>query len=282
MSTWTAASSDCGRPLNDDVHIKPADLYRPDARFTPERQRYQVLTPFGKLGYSPFATGEATGLPEEPAPHRAWLMCPGTPRAHIMIGPIPYGLGEEIGWQSCAPTEAWTPSDEELIAEATSPLPEQMKAGARVVVTDNAGNRRVLRQGTSSVVCSPDGPAPGFQASCTDAGLLSSGDVTTALVEYGRLKRQGLPEDQILATITAGVRAGTLASMPPRAMHFILSGADKETAEQLVVVRLPDATVESTGLSTEPSPDRAWLMFPGTHQAHMMIGSPPYGWTPNK
>ena len=54
MSNWTAASSDCGRPLNDDVHIKTADLYRPNARFTPERQRCQVLTPFGKLGYSHF------------------------------------------------------------------------------------------------------------------------------------------------------------------------------------------------------------------------------------
>ena len=51
MSNWTAASSDCGR---DDVHIRTADLYRPNARFTPERQRYQVLTPFGKLGYSHF------------------------------------------------------------------------------------------------------------------------------------------------------------------------------------------------------------------------------------
>ena len=53
MSNWTAASSDCGR---DDVHIRTADLYRPNARFTPERQRYQVLTPFGKLGYSPGST----------------------------------------------------------------------------------------------------------------------------------------------------------------------------------------------------------------------------------
>ena len=52
MSNWTAASSDCGR---DDVHIRTADLYRPNARFTPERQRYQVLTPFGKLGYSLFS-----------------------------------------------------------------------------------------------------------------------------------------------------------------------------------------------------------------------------------
>jgi hypothetical protein len=230
----------------------------------------------------PYATGESTGLPEKPTPSRAWLMCPGTPRAHIMIGPIPYGLSEEIGWQACAPTDGGARSDEALIAEATSPLPEQMKIDATVVATDRDGNRRVLRQGSNSLVCSPDGPADGFQASCTDGGLLSSGDVPTALVEYGRLKARGLPEKEILATITAGVRAGTLASMPAGAMHFILSGADRASAEQLIVVRLPDATEESTGLSTQPSPDHAWLMFPGTHQAHMMIGAPPYGWAENK
>ena len=53
MSSWTAASSDCSRPVNNYVHVKTADLYRPNARLTPERQGYQVLTPFGKPGYSP-------------------------------------------------------------------------------------------------------------------------------------------------------------------------------------------------------------------------------------
>ncbi len=47
-----AASSDCSRPVNDYVHIEAADLCRPNARFTQERQGYQVLTPFEKLGYS--------------------------------------------------------------------------------------------------------------------------------------------------------------------------------------------------------------------------------------
>ena len=44
MSNWTAASSDCSRPVNNYVHVKTADLYRPNARFTQERQVYQVLT----------------------------------------------------------------------------------------------------------------------------------------------------------------------------------------------------------------------------------------------
>ena len=62
MSSWTAASSDCSRPMNNYVHVKTADLYRPNARLTPERQGYQVLTPFGKLGYSPISsTRQLTG-----------------------------------------------------------------------------------------------------------------------------------------------------------------------------------------------------------------------------
>ena len=54
MSNWTAASSDCSRPANNYVRVNTVDLYTPNARFTPERLGYQVLTLFGKLGYSHF------------------------------------------------------------------------------------------------------------------------------------------------------------------------------------------------------------------------------------
>ena len=53
MSNWTAASSDCSRPANNYVRVNTVDLYTPNARFYPERLGYQVLTLFGKLGYSP-------------------------------------------------------------------------------------------------------------------------------------------------------------------------------------------------------------------------------------
>ena len=52
MSNWTAASSDCSRPANNYVRVNTVDLYTPNARFTTERLGYQVLTLFGKLGYS--------------------------------------------------------------------------------------------------------------------------------------------------------------------------------------------------------------------------------------
>lgn len=168
-------------------------------------------------------------------------------------------------------------SDAELIAEATSPLPEQLRDGATVIVVEQDGARRVLRQGTNALVCQPDDPNPArFFVSCADERLSRS-----AMAEYRRLRAQGLPEEEILARVTAGVEAGRLPPIPAGAMHFLLSGPDRANAELLVVIRTPGATAESTGLPTEASTDEAWLMFAGTHQAHIMIGSPPYGWSPN-
>lgn len=52
-------------------------------------QTGEIENPFVRyVFYIPFATGESTGLPVNPAPPgHAWLMDPGTHRAHIMITP---------------------------------------------------------------------------------------------------------------------------------------------------------------------------------------------------
>ena len=60
ISNWTAA------PVGNYVHVETADLYRPNARFTTETQGYQVLTPFGKLGYSPLYTKETPSAQNSP------------------------------------------------------------------------------------------------------------------------------------------------------------------------------------------------------------------------
>ncbi|MDG1573015.1 hypothetical protein OZ410_11860 [Robiginitalea sp. M366] len=49
----------------------------------------KILNPFTRyVFYIPYATGATTGLPTTPAPPgHAWIMDPGTHRAHIMITP---------------------------------------------------------------------------------------------------------------------------------------------------------------------------------------------------
>jgi len=52
-------------------------------------QTMEIEDPYVRyVFYMPFATGESTGLPTTPTPPgHAWLMNPGTHRAHIMITP---------------------------------------------------------------------------------------------------------------------------------------------------------------------------------------------------
>ena len=50
--------------------------------------------------FLPGATAESTGLSTERS-DGTWLMCPGTPDAHIMVGDIPYGR-DENEWKVCS------------------------------------------------------------------------------------------------------------------------------------------------------------------------------------
>jgi hypothetical protein len=56
---------------------------------TVDKESGEIKDPYLRyVVYIPFATGESTGLPTTPTPPgHAWLMDPGTHRAHIMISP---------------------------------------------------------------------------------------------------------------------------------------------------------------------------------------------------
>ena len=60
-----------------------------------DRQRAKPLLTI----FLPAATAESTGLSTERS-DGTWLMCPGSPGAHIMVGDIPYGQDEDH-WKTC-------------------------------------------------------------------------------------------------------------------------------------------------------------------------------------
>lgn len=78
-----------------EEEVKSGKLKMPDKAtlcvFTGEVSAYSQEIENGYVRYVfyiPFATGESTGLPTTPTPPgHAWLMDPGTHRAHIMITP---------------------------------------------------------------------------------------------------------------------------------------------------------------------------------------------------
>ena len=102
-----------------------------------------------------------------------------------------------------APALAVAQSDAELIAEATLPLPSQLKDDAAVVATGADGRQRVIREGRTALTCTPDGPEPGFFVNCING---STGNVIAAYT--GHLARgASIPEawDAVNAAIEIGL-----------------------------------------------------------------------------
>ena len=199
----------------------------------------------------PYATSASTGLPTERGEDGVWLMQAGTNRAHIMI----VGHGREA-----APVDM---SDK--IAQAVSPLPESMRAGAAVVEYDANGDRHLLREGTNSLICEPDGPADGFRAYCYHEGHVVRENFERKLAATG-LERMDVFRQRI-----AAVEAGKIPLPVAGQMQYILAGDDAEHARPGKGVRLPYATSESTGMPTEDSSDHIWVMQAGTNRAHIML-----------
>ncbi|MCE2543860.1 MAG: hypothetical protein J4F30_10585, partial [Acidobacteria bacterium] len=160
-------------------------------------------------------------------------------------------------------------------AEATLPLPPQLKHDAEVVVTGPDGRQRVIRAGRTALTCTPDGPEPGFSVTCINGG---TGNVIAAYT--GHLER-GASIPEAWDAVNAAIEAGTLTTATPGTLIFIQSGPSRAEAAHLAVTLVPYATAEATGLPTRPTADRAWLMCPGTARAHIMLGQVPYGIDPN-
>ena len=71
--------------------------------------------------------------------------------------------------------------------------------------------------------------------------------------------------------------------IPAGSVNYILTGSGFDAATGEIAdpylrwnFYMPGATVESTGISDQPSSTVPWLMFPGTAGAHLMV-TPPRG-----
>jgi hypothetical protein len=194
---------------------------------------------------------EGKGLP--------WMMLPGTPGAHIMIPINP-------------PVKMTTVTDEaaDPIAQATLPLPEDLRAGATVYEYDKTtGARKVLRQGTNFVECMPKGD-DGFTW-CYNKVNAASRDLRA------KLKAEKKSDKEIADAVAEATKAGTIKPTPFGTVSYRLYGK-KDRIQLLWVMSVPNATPESIGVSTASRRDdalkgdgRPWLMLPGTPGAHIMI-----------
>ncbi len=163
------------------------------------------------------------------------------------------------------------------IKTAVLPLGDTEKEGATVYGYDETGDLVVLRKGTNNMICMGDDPSKeGISVSCYSSKL-------EPFMARGReLAAEGKSQEDRVSIRGEEVDAGKLEMPREPSMMYVYFGEDENydrTTGELkdgkfrYVVYIPYATTESTGLPDKPhAPGMPWLMDPGTHRAHIMIG----------
>jgi len=195
---------------------------------------------------------EGKGLP--------WMMLPGTPGAHVMIPINPAVKNTTVTDEAADP-----------ITQATLPLPEDLRPGATVYTYDKAtGARKVLREGTNQIECTPRNPDDGFTWCYNKVGAPRRDF-------QAKLRAAGKSEKEIQEATAVATKDGTLKPTPFGTMSYRLYGK-KDRIQLLWVLSVPGATPETIGVSEGSQRDEAlkgqgvpWLMLPGTPGAHIMI-----------
>ncbi|MCM4153846.1 hypothetical protein DHD05_19815 [Arenibacter sp. N53] len=163
------------------------------------------------------------------------------------------------------------------IKTAVLPAPEEKKDGARVYGYDNYGKLVLLRKGTNNLVCIGDNPnKDGINVACYSKKLepfMARGRELSAKDLSGE-EREKIREKE--------VASGKLKMPKEPSMMYVYYGKSEDyntTTGELqngkfrYVIYTPFATTESTGLPDKPhAPGMPWLMDPGTHRAHIMVG----------
>jgi len=174
---------------------------------------------------------------------------------------------------------AQIPSKENQIAATILAGPEEQRADATVLGYDSDGTLIELKKGSNLLVCLADDPnKDGFNAACYHASLAD-------FMARGRaLKAEGKSRKEVSEIREKEAKSGALIMPTKPATLHILYGKQAffnpktqlvENAQRRYVVYTPWATQETSGLPLKPMvPGGPWLMFPGTHAAHIMITPP--------
>ena len=163
------------------------------------------------------------------------------------------------------------------INTAVLPVPEGQKDAAMVYGYNEKGEFVVLREGTNNLVCIADDPnRKGISVSCYSKRL-------EPFMARGReLNAQGKTQEERNEIRGREIESGVLSMPKEPSMLYVFFGTEEDydtttgalpNGKFRYVIYTPFATTESTGLPDKPhAPGMPWLMDPGTHRAHIMVG----------
>ncbi|MEJ2204481.1 MAG: hypothetical protein P8170_10250 [Gemmatimonadota bacterium] len=199
-----------------------------------------------------------------------------------MINPIPlvvaFALTVAVVPAPVRAQHAWSSLSPDMqIRLAVQAGPAEMREEATVQGYDASGAFVTLREGSNDLVCmAPDPGREDFEVSCHHQGL------EAYFVRGRELRDAGIVGQERTQKRWDEFTAGALP-IPYGSVNYILHGTGFDAGSGEITepylrwtIYTPNATPESTGITTVPSTGGPWLMFPGTPGSHIMI-TPPRG-----
>jgi hypothetical protein len=165
-------------------------------------------------------------------------------------------------------------SNEAIIAEAVSALPDPLRAGAEVRAFRD-GDLVKIREGGNGIICLGDNPGDErWHVACYHESL-------EPFMARGReLRAEGKERGEVQEIRRAEIESGSLSFPDKSVALYSLTGpagsfdpatGEAEGANGLTVVYVPYATEATLGIPAQPSGARPWLMNSGEPWAHIMI-----------
>ena len=163
------------------------------------------------------------------------------------------------------------------IKTAVLPLPEKDRDAAMVYGYDASGQLVVLREGTNNMVCLGDDPSKeGISVSCYSSKLepfMARGRALSAEGKDFKEKREIRGREIAEGSLTIPREPSMLYVFYGKEENYNSETGELKDGKFRYVIYIPFATTESTGLPDKPhAPGMPWLMDPGTHRAHIMVG----------
>jgi hypothetical protein len=163
------------------------------------------------------------------------------------------------------------------IASAVSPLPENLRAGAKVLGYNADGKLVTLRQGTNAMICLADNPAgKQFHVACYHRSLdpfMARGREMHALKKSNEAIDSVRGRDIKLGRYSIPQKSALYQYFAPRDSVNMQTGVI-DGAQYLYVVYVPYSSYQTTGISEVPVEGGPWVMYPGKPWAHLMIQPP--------
>ncbi|MGO4550220.1 hypothetical protein AB4059_03845 [Lysobacter sp. 2RAF19] len=155
------------------------------------------------------------------------------------------------------------PSDDQLIHSATKAAPAKVAAGAKVIVVDDKGVARTLREGSNGFTCMPDNPTtPGPDPMCMDASAMEWANAWMAK------KTPTAGKIGLMYMLEGGTDASNTdpyATAPSKANHWVQTGP-----HVMVVGASPEFYAMYPG-KADPDTGVPYVMWAGTPYQHLMI-----------